>query len=102
MSKFTLPPKKQDIENTIKKTSSIIDEKKISDVINKGGSITKKNSSKEAVFKNFNIKILESELNSINELREKFPKPRGKRIGISLHDWIIAAITEKINRDNRK
>ena len=55
------------------------------------------------VFKNFNIKILESELETINELREKRPKQRGqKRLGISLHDWIVEAVQEKIDSERKK
>lgn len=103
MSKFTLPPKKTDAETLIKKVPVAVNEKKITDVILKGGSVTRSdNSWKEDIFKNFNVKILESELQTINELREKLPKPRGKRLGISLHDWIIAAIQEKIVRDSKK
>lgn len=103
MPKFTLPPKKANPETLIKKVTVAVNEKKITDVINKGGSVTKSdNFGKEEVFKNFNIKILESELQTINDLRERLPKPRGKRLGISLHDWIIAAIQEKIARDSKK
>lgn len=102
MSKFTLPNKKNQ-EAPVKKTAPDLSEKKISAIINKGGSSTKIESI-ELVdeLKNFNIKILNSELKAINALREKMPRPRGKRLSISLHDWIVAAIQEKIARDSKK
>lgn len=102
MSNFTLPPKKSANETSEKKAASV-SEKKISDLINKGGGVIKKDTNDSTpVFKNFNIKILESELDAINALREKLPKLRGKRSAISLHDWIVTAIQEKIVRDSRK
>lgn len=97
-SNITLPPQKK----SISATALVADEKKISAVINKGGSTTKTVNEPVDTFKNFNIKLLISELSVINELRDRMPKPRGKRIAISLHDWIISAIKEKIERDTEK
>lgn len=79
-------------------------EKRISDIINKGGSTTKATEPSDPdKLKNFNIKILESELQTINELRQKRPKARGqKRLGISLHDWLIEAIKDKIEKEKKK
>lgn len=97
MAKIQLPPKK-DEQITFDTIGQNGNEKKISAVINKGGSITKQVVTEQnVILKNFNIKILESEIKSINELREKRPRLRGqKRLGISLNDWIIEAIQEKI------
>lgn len=95
-SNITLPPQKKNAPEL----AAIADEKKISAIINKGGSTTKANSEVGDVVKNFNIKLLGSELDAINDLRNKIPKRRGlKRPGISLQEWIIAAINEKIERD---
>ena len=45
----------------------------------------------------------DEELAQINELRALRPKPRsGKRLGVSIHDWIVEAIQEKIEREGRK
>jgi predicted metal-dependent hydrolase len=106
-SNITPPPKKKDAVTEVI-IPPAIDEKRISEVINKGGSTTKTieqhPSDPEAdQLKNFNIKILQSELTTINELREKRPKIRGqKRLGISLHDWLIEAVKEKIERETKK
>jgi 3-hydroxyacyl-CoA dehydrogenase len=49
--------------------------------------------------KQINVKILVSEIAQITHLRKLRPVPRGKRLAISMHDWIIEAIQEKIERD---
>lgn len=96
MVNFSPPPKKA--ASNEKKSAS---EKAIAQVINKGGKPTKTENAKDS-FKNFNIKLLESEIDTINELRELRPRNRnGKRLGISLHDWLIEAVQEKIKRDTR-
>jgi hypothetical protein len=102
MAKIQLPPKKDEKPAPVKAIKT--NEKKIRDVIGKGGSTTKsaEGPDQEQVFKNFNIKILDSEIQTINELRERRPKARGqKRMGISLHDWIIEAVQEKIERERK-
>lgn len=102
-SNITMPPKKKDTGTDSSQQGDIASEKKINDIINKGGSTTKKEELEEDTFKNFNIKILKSELESINTLRQKRPKTRSqKRPGISTHDWIIEAVKEKIERENKK
>lgn len=102
MAKIQLPPRK-DAQQAPAKKAAKPNEKKIRDVISKGGSTTKAAKPvDDESFKNFNVKILESELETINDLREKRPKPRGaKRLGISLHDWIVEAIQEKIEREKK-
>lgn len=100
MGNITLPPVKNTLPDLVNKRDT--DERKISAVINKGGSPTRAPVSLTA-FKNFNIRILENELERINQLRELRPKGRGqKRPGISLHDWIIEAIQEKLEKESRK
>lgn len=99
-SKIALPPRKQEKAPQLKKVTKP-NEKKIQDVISKGGSLTKNTQPVEQVFKNINIKILDSELRTVHDLRDQRPKPRGKAIAISLHDWIIEAIQEKIEREKK-
>jgi hypothetical protein len=95
-SNITLPPQKK----IVSPTPLAADEKKISAVINKGGGTTKADKEASDVLKNFNIKLLSSELDAINDLRNQMPKPRGKRMAISLHDWIVMAVNEKLQRDS--
>lgn len=98
-SNITLPPKRKE------ETVETVQEKKISEVINKGGGTTKKeeqNTSADNPIKQMNIKLFESEVDSINILRDRRPRDRGKKIAISLHDWILEAVQEKIERENKK
>jgi hypothetical protein len=77
-------------------------EQKTLDVINKGGKPTKTTTNGKG-YKNFNIRIFDEEMAAINDLRALRPKPRrGTRLGISLHDWLVEAIEEKIERDTKK
>ena len=51
--------------------------------------------------KNINIKFLPSEGDTIDQLRAARPKIRNKKITISLHDWFIEAMQEKIEREKK-
>jgi hypothetical protein len=98
-SNITLPPQNK----VVSPKALVAAEKKISEVINKGGSTTKTADVTDDAVKNFNIKLLESELAQINELRDQRPRPRGqKRPGISLHGWLLEAINEKIENETKK
>ncbi len=101
------PPKKDNQSQPILEAEPKIDKvikKKQDAFINKGGKPVNETTapSEEQVLKNINISLLESELKKINELRDKRRKPRGRKIAISLHDWIIEAIQEKIQKESRK
>lgn len=100
-SKIALPPRKDNNPEEVQKPVSKVSERKIEEVIKKGGSTTRTTSVEEDRMKNININILESELRMIRSLREMRPKPRGKRLAISAHDWIIEAIQEKIQRERK-
>jgi len=103
MVNFKLPPKKEEAKPVVAKAAKKPNEKAIESVINKGGKPTKADKIVQDKFKNFNIEILESELATINELREKRPRSRsGKKLGISLRDWFIEAIHEKIDREQKR
>ncbi len=74
---------------------------KILDIINKGGKPMQELNGKG--YKNFNIRIFDDEMARINALRALRPRPRrGVRLGISLQDWIIEALEEKMQREEKK
>ena len=100
MSKIQLPPKK-DKEVIGDKPLPKVSERKIQEIINKGGSPIAETSGSEE-FKNFNLILLKSDLNKITELCGKRPKKHGRKIGISKLDWLLEAVQEKIEREERK
>jgi len=78
------------------------DEKKIEAVINRGSTSLVVEAS-EVRIKNFNIKLPSTTLTVIDELRAKRPrKPTSPKLGISTQDWLLEAIQEKIQREQRK
>jgi hypothetical protein len=85
-SKLTLPP-----------TSEEIDEKAMKAMIDKGGSSTAKNEflPTEDKLKSFTFKIYESELASIREIIGRIPK----RDRQSIHDFVLSAVQEKIEKN---
>lgn len=87
-----------------KETVSKISEKKLQDFINGGGKPTKKGieASTEGVTKSIKLVMTAEEMEAIKELRDKRPAPRSRKIAISVHDWVIEAIQEKIDRESRK
>lgn len=107
---FQLPPKKEQGNEAPKDTDT-----KLQEFIVKGGKVKDEVTPSSApantpmlaplepeAFKNFNIKIVESQMAAINALREKRPKPVGQKSpGISLHNWLLEAITEKLDRDGK-
>lgn len=94
---ITTPRKKDPNSNS----TISVDEEKIRSIINKGGTPVREISNSEEI-KQINIKLLSKEVEAIKILREMRPKGRGaKRLAISLHDWIIEAIKEKLKRDNK-
>ncbi|RSK38448.1 hypothetical protein [Hymenobacter perfusus] len=78
------------------------DEKKIEAVINRGSSSLTSEVT-EVKLKNFNIKLPASTLTVIDELRAKRPRrPTSPKLGISTQDWLLEAIQEKIQREQKK
>ena len=74
------------------------------DMIDKGGSvsttepiISPKTEDQEDKLKSFTFKIYESELAQIRGIQDKLPK----RDRISIHDFVLAAVKEKIKKENR-
>ena len=107
-----MPPKKQ---IPAAPEMAVPDEEKVRGFISKGGSPAAEPlampepepdampAAKQPAVKQINVKLLAPEVERINELRERRPRPRsGRKLGISLHDWIVEAVQEKIERDNAK
>lgn len=94
MSISLSPPKKK------------VSEDQIDAIINKGGKTTVE-SKEKAVDPNStkSIKLIMTgeEMEAIKSLRDKRPaKSRSRKITISVHDWVIEAVQEKIERERRK
>jgi hypothetical protein len=84
-------------------TASKLDEKKINAIINRGSSSVEANPPAPVQLKNFNIKITAGTLANIDEVRAKRPrKPTSPKLGISTQDWILEAIADKLEREQKK
>lgn len=92
---ISLPPSKKKIS-----------ESQIEAIINKGGKATTesavKDTSSENETKSIKLIMTADEMETIKQLRNKRPAPRSRKIPISVHDWVIEAIQEKIERESRK
>ncbi|GAB3337954.1 hypothetical protein GCM10027299_49610 [Larkinella ripae] len=85
-----------------KKTAS---ERKIQEFINQGGSSTAKgrlNPESADATKSIKLILKETEMEAIKQLRNQRPRNRNKKITISIHDWVLEAIEEKILREQKK
>lgn len=99
------PPKKKAAPaNPAEKQKTKGQEKKIDEIINRGSTtIHKVEPPEQEQIKNFNIKIMSGQLAAVDELRAKRPrKPTSPKLAVSLQDWIIEAIEEKIQREKKK
>lgn len=82
-----------------------VSEKKLQEFINGGGAPTKKGietSGDSAATKSIKLIMTTDEMETIKQLRDKRQPPRSRKISISVHDWVIEAIHEKIERESRK
>lgn len=98
---ITREPQPVKQESAVKKVS----EKKLQEFINGGGAPTKKGVetlSDNAATKSIKLIMTTDEMRTIKQLRDKRQPPRSRKISISVHDWVIEAIHEKIERENRK
>lgn len=96
------PPKKTTPAKPDEQQKNKGQEKKIEEIINRG-STTVGQTEPQNQIKNFNIKIMSSQLTEVDQLRAKRPrKPTSPKLGVSLQDWIIEAIEEKIQREKKK
>ncbi len=97
------PPPKKNADVPSAPAASKLDEKKIDAIINRGSSSVGASPPTPAQLKNFNIKITAGTLASIDEVRAKRPrKPTSPKLGISTQDWILEAISEKLEREQKK
>ena len=73
------------------------------EMINKGGSTIEAPTptlpaQEEDKLKSFTFKIYESELAQIRAIQDRLPK----RDRISIHDFVVSAVMEKITKENKK
>lgn len=96
------PPKKTGAVSSAPAASKF-DEKKIDAIINRGSSSIVASPPTPGQLKNFNIKVPADTLASIDEVRAKRPrKPTSPKLGISTQDWLLEAIAEKLEREQKK
>ena len=82
----------------------VVSEKKIQAFINKGGKPTEDRGGERpetSEKKSIKLILTGQEMSAIKELRSKRPS-RSRKIPISVHDWVIEAVQEKIQRDQKK
>lgn len=98
------PPKKAAAAIPAEQYTNKDQEQKIDQIINRGSSTVGKAQPPESEqIKNFNIKIMSSQLAVVDQLRAKRPrKPTSPKLAVSLQDWILEAIEEKIQKEKKK
>lgn len=97
MSKIQLPPQKNEgIEH------KPISEKKIIEVVNKGGSSIRDTDEVDDELKVFTIKIQKSDLEMVSILCKQRPQRIGRKISFAKQDWFLDAVKEKIERERKK
>ncbi|MCF0075477.1 hypothetical protein LZD49_33675 [Dyadobacter sp. CY261] len=83
----------------------VVSEKQIEAVINKGGRATVETDlpADPSATKSIKLIMTAEEMDTIKKLRDKRPPvSRSRKITISVHDWVVEAIQEKIERERRK
>jgi hypothetical protein len=95
------PPVKK-APGVVAPAASAPDEKKIAAVISRGSSALEAEAPAPAL-KNFNVRLPAETLRQIDQLRARRPrKPTSPKLGVSTQDWILEAIAEKIQREQKK
>ncbi|MBO0952862.1 hypothetical protein [Fibrella forsythiae] len=90
MNKLSLPPQRS------KPTS----EAEIEAIINKGGSPAPKQDVNPETIRHVNTRLTEGLIRQIDALRASRPRKMGSpKMGISLRDWIVEAVVEKLERE---
>lgn len=86
------------------KQPKAVSEKQIQAFINKGGKPTDRGEEipESGVTKSIKLIMTGQEMKAIKVLRGKRPVKRSRKIPISIHDWVIEAIQEKIEREQKK
>jgi len=80
------------------------DNKQIEAIINRGSSAVAPSAAATPLpLKNFNVKLPATMLTQIDEVRAQRPrKPTSPKLGISTQDWLLEAVTEKLEREQKK
>jgi len=78
-------------------------DKEIEAIINRGSSSVGTSQPTPDQLKNFNIRIAASTLVKIDAVRAERPrKPTSPKLGISTQDWLAEAISEKLEREQKR
>jgi hypothetical protein len=85
--KLSMPPVAQSI--------ALDDNQAMLEMINKGGSVLSQEVKEVDKLKSFTFKIYESELQKIREIQDRLPK----RDRISIHDFVLDAVLNKIQNE---
>ena len=90
-------------ESKSEKLVRAVSEHKIQQFINRGGKPTDRGEEQTEMSGTKSVKLIMTvkEMSSIKELRDKRPS-RSRKIPISVHDWEIEEIQEKIEREQKK
>ena len=101
---ITPPPRRKGATDKAP-SSNEASERKMDEVISRGSTTVAArpgSEGEEPTVKNFNVRIMSDRLNEVNELRDQRPKkPLSPKLGISLQDWVLEAIEEKIKREQK-
>ena len=93
MNKLTLPPQRNKQPT----------EAEIEAVINKGGSPIPVEEGDPQTLRHVSARLTDEIIREIDMLRAARPRKMGSpKMGVSLRDWIIEAVMEKLQRDKRK
>ena len=97
------PPPRKTPAAPAESSASRLADKKIEAIINRGSSSVTTDSPAAPRLKNFNIKITADLLARVDAVRAQRPrKPTSPKLGISTQDWLLEAIEEKLEREQRK
>jgi hypothetical protein len=104
MGKIQHPPKKDLSTDVVHETKKSVSEKKIHEFITKGGSSPEPGRDDRAEaddkLRNFAIKIQDSLLGKVKKACQLRPqKSAWRKTRISMQDWFIEAIEEKLKRE---
>jgi hypothetical protein len=101
---ITPPPRRKGLTDQ-DPSAKAATEQKIEEVISRGSTTVANSPDSETetpTVKNFNVRIMSDRLKVVNGLRDQRPKnPLSPKPGISLQDWVLEAIEEKIKREHK-
>ncbi len=96
------PPTKKNSADNQQSRVHVEDEARMEEVISKGGGLTNNPPAEKPKIKSLTVRIMSDRLDVLNQLRDERPKSAfSKRPGVSLENWLMEAIEEKIERDQQ-